>query len=85
MGLAVIQPGLFLILKRFPHRKDALRKLYRKSDSFQSICHSYQQCTEALDYWARAEHAEARSRQREYSKLKNELELEIIQSLDIQG
>ena len=82
--MAVIQPGLFLVLKRFPHRKDALRQLYRTSESFQAICHSYQQCTEALEYWVRSEHAEAGSRQREYSQLQNELELEIIQSLDIE-
>ena len=84
MGLAVIQPGLFLVLQRFPRRKNALRQLYRTSESFQAICHSYQQCTEALDYWSISEHAEARSRQREYAELKKELELEIIQSLDVE-
>jgi hypothetical protein len=84
MGLSVIQPGLFLILQRFPYHKDDLRQLYRTSESFQAICHSYQKCSEAMDYWGKSEHAEARSRQREYSELKNELELEIIQSLDIE-
>ena len=83
--MAVIQPGLFLILQRFPQRKEALRQLYRTSDTFQAICHSYQQCTEALDYWSISEHAEARSRQREYTELKNELEREIIQSLDVES
>jgi hypothetical protein len=84
MGLAVIQPGLFLILQRFPHRKEALRELYRTNESFQAICHSYQKCSEAIDYWGKSEHAEARNRQQEYTELKNELELEIIQSLDVE-
>jgi hypothetical protein len=82
IGLSIIQPGLFLILQRFPNRKDALRRLYRKSKSFQGICHSYQECSKALDYWAKSDHEEAPHRQREYSELINELELEILQSLE---
>ena len=81
MGLSVIQPGLFLILKRFPHRKDDLRQMFRNSESFQSICHSYQKCSEALGYWAKSEHEEAPNRQREYAELIKELEMEILQSL----
>jgi hypothetical protein len=69
-------------LRRFPDSKDALRQLYRTSESFQAICHSYQKCSEALGYWSKSEHEEAPTRQREYSELIKELELEIIQSLD---
>ena len=80
--MSVIQPGLFLILQRFPHRKVALRRLYRTSESFQAICHSYQQCSEALAYWSASENETALHRKREYSELMNELEQEIIQSLE---
>ncbi|MDJ0912356.1 MAG: hypothetical protein QNI95_02245 [Desulfobacterales bacterium] len=80
--MSVIQPGLFLILKRFPHRKEDLRQLYRSSESFKSICESYQKCSEALEYWAKSSLKESPGRQREYSELLNELELEILQSLE---
>ena len=79
--MSVIQPGLFLILQRFPHQKDALRRLYRTSESFQAICHSYQQCTKALDYWSASSKKESPNRQLEYSQLIIELEQEIILSL----
>jgi hypothetical protein len=69
-------------MQRLPESKNALRQLYRTSESFQSICHSYQKCSEALRYWTKSEHEEAPNRQREYSELMQELELEIIQSLE---
>ena len=80
--MSVIHPGLFLIMQKFPDRKHALRQIYRKSESFQSICHNYQKCSEALRYWSESEHEKAPNRQREYSALLQELELEIIQSLE---
>ena len=80
--MPVIQPGLFLILRRFPNRKDELRQLYRTSESFQSICHSYHKCSEALGYWSESRLKVAPNRRREYLALLEELELEIIQSLD---
>ena len=80
--MSVIQPGLFLILQRFPHQKDALRRLYRTSESFQAICHSYQQCSKAFDYWSASGKKESPTRQREYSELIIELEKEIIHSLE---
>ncbi len=80
--MAVIDPGLFLVMQSFPERKDALRRMYRISESFQSICHSYQQCSEALRYWANSDHEKAPDRRLEYSELMQELEHEIIQSLE---
>ena len=80
--MRVIQPSLFLIMKRFPDRKSALRQKYRSSESFQSLCSNYQKCTKALDHWAKSEHEEAANRHLEYATLLQELELEIIQSLE---
>jgi hypothetical protein len=80
--LSVVHPGLFFILRRFPDRKDALRQMYLSSESFQTICHSYQQCSEAFRYWSESEHEEASNRQREYLALLQELELEIMKSLE---
>ena len=85
MRLAVIQPGLFLVLQRFPDRKEELRNLYRTSESFQSICHSYQECSEALAYWTNSDLETAPDRQREYTELINELEAEITLSLEEKG
>ncbi|MDJ0987856.1 MAG: hypothetical protein QNJ26_20100 [Desulfobacterales bacterium] len=79
--MAVIHPSLFLVMERFPDRKDDLRQRYRTSESFQSLCQSYQKCNKALEHWSQSKHAEAPSRQREYSQLITELEQEIIQSL----
>ena len=56
--------------------------MYRTSESFQVLCSNYQKCAEALKYWTESEHIEASNRQREYSDLLKELELEIIQSLE---
>jgi hypothetical protein len=80
--MRVIQPSLFLVMNRFPDRRNDLRQMYRTSESFQSICQNYQKCTVALGHWVKSKHEDAPSRQREYSELIDELELEIIQSLE---
>ncbi len=80
--MTVIQPGLFLIMQRFPDRKDVLRHRFRSSESFQSICKDYQRCSEALIYWAKSEHEKALDRHREYLVLLHEMESDIIKSLD---
>ncbi len=81
--MAVIHPSLFSVMKRFPDRRNALRQMYRTSESFRSICRNYQKCAKALDYWAKSKSAEAPDRHREYSALLQELELEIIQGLEL--
>ncbi len=61
--------------------KDPIRRMYLTSNSFKSICHSYQKCSEAIRYWTESDRDEAPERQREYTALLHELELEIMQSL----
>lgn len=80
--MKVIHPSLFLVMKNFPNRKDALQKMYRNSDSFQALCENYQECSTALNYWARSESAQASERHREYLTLLQEIEKEIIQALN---
>jgi hypothetical protein len=80
--MTVIHPGLFLLLRRFPNHKDAIRRVYHSSESFQSICHNYQKCSEALDYWAKSSRLEAPDRYLEYKMLLQELEMEIKNSLE---
>ena len=67
-----------MVLERFPERRSKVSRLYASSDSFRSLCTSYQQCTTALRYWAKLESAEATQRHREYETLLNELETEIL-------
>jgi hypothetical protein len=80
--MTIISPGLFLVMNRFPDRRNALRQLYRSSESFESLCLNYQKCSDALAYWGKSESAQASDRHQEYSELLQELELEIIQSLE---
>ena len=80
--MQVIQPGLFLLMQRFQDRKKDLRKIYGKSESFRSICHSYRTCLEAIEYWSTSEHEQAPLRTHEYAALIRELEKEIHQNLE---
>ena len=80
--MTIITPGLFLVMNRFPDRRNALRQLYRSSESFESLCLNYQKCSDALVYWGKSEGKQATDRHEEYSELLLELELEIIQSLE---
>jgi hypothetical protein len=79
--MRAIHPSLFLVIKRFRDRRNAVQQKYRASESFRLICQNYQKCTEALDHWAKSEHEEAPDRRLEYSVLLKELEEEIIQAL----
>ena len=81
--MKIISPGLFLVMNRFPDRKNTLRQLYRSSETFESLCLNYQKCSDALVYWGKSEGKQATDRHEEYSELLLELELEIIQSLEI--
>ena len=80
--MTIITPGLFLVMNRFPDRRNELRQMYRTSESFESLCLNYQKCSAALDYWGKSKSEQAPERQREYAALLQELELEIIQGLE---
>ncbi len=80
--MTIIQPGIFVIMHRFPHCRDVVRYKFLDSESFQSICKDYQICSEALEYWAKSEHENAPDRHQEYLTLLHEIESDIFQSLD---
>jgi hypothetical protein len=79
--MTVIQPGLFLLMQRFPDKKDVLRHRFLDSKSFQSICKDYQRCSDALAYWAKSERENAPDLHREYCVLLQDLEVDIIEGL----
>ena len=70
-------------MKSFPDKKDALRQMYRSSESFRMLCRNYQKCAEALDFWKKSERPEAPDRHQEYIALLKELELEINQTIEL--
>jgi hypothetical protein len=80
--MPVIHPSLFIVMKRFPDRKETVRQMYRTSKSFQDICRNYSKCSEALRYWAASEDEDAPEREKEYSALLHELELEVTKNLE---
>ena len=79
--MKVIRTGLFSVLKRFPEHKDNAKRLFRESESFQTMCEDYLKCFKALDHWNQSEEEIATIRCAEYSALLQELEAEILQRL----
>ena len=79
--MSIIQTSLFAVMKRFPHRKAALRQLFRENRSFQTLCEDYGKCVEALRYWSQSAAKEAGVRRKEYSALLKDLEAEILENL----
>lgn len=80
--MPIIHPGLFLVMQRFPNKRDILRQIYLKNSSFQTFCDDYQKCMKALEYWTRSDHEEAEKRSREYRELRENLESEIMEIIN---
>ena len=79
--MKVIQTGLFSVLKRFPERQNTAKRLFKESESFQTMCEDYLKCVKALDHWNQSEIDIAPLRRTEYTALTQELEEEILQKL----
>jgi len=75
--MSVIHPGLFLIMRRFPAEKNILGRLYLNNPAFQTVCHDYRECENALDYWKHSRDERALERWCEYKELQNSLEQEM--------
>lgn len=80
--MKVIRTGLFSVLKRFPQRQDTARRLFKESESFQTMCEDYLMCVKALEYWNQSQKEKAATRREEYSAIIQELEEEILQQLN---
>ena len=80
--MAVIKSSLFQVLKRFPEHKDTIHQHFRKKENFQNICDDYRQCAEALNHWNGSTSEEAPARRNEYADLLQDLESEILQTLN---
>ena len=80
--MTVIQKGLFPVMERFPNHKDTVKQLFRESETFRAMCEDYVRCDEALRYWNQVESEEASTCREEYATLLQDLEAEILQSLN---
>jgi hypothetical protein len=77
--------GLLLIMERFPEERQALRRLFEGSQSFQSLCNDYLECCTALRDWQQSTSEEAPAWRDEYTQLLLELEQEVRQYLENQA
>lgn len=80
--MVVIQSCVFYVVRRFPDRGDAIKRLFRESENFHTICEDYGLCVEALKRWSESTSKEALVRRSEYTELMEDLESEIRKYLD---
>ncbi len=76
--MTVIKSSVFHVLGKFPDRAGDIKRLYKKSQAFQTMCGDYRRCTEALHHWDQSDEKEAPNRKREYELLSQELLDEIL-------
>jgi hypothetical protein len=74
--------GLSLIMDRFPEEGQAMRRLFLKSLSFQSLCEDYRECLAALHHLQQSTSEAAPALRDEYANLLLELEQEVRQYLE---
>ena len=79
--MPVVRTSLPIVLSRFPDHEDKIKRLFRKNETFRSLCEDYRQCSEALHYWSLSSSEEAPVRREEYEMLIQDLSEEILQTL----
>jgi hypothetical protein len=79
--MAVVHPGIFQVIKRFPERREDILHVYNSSDAFRTACSDYRKCKEAFLYWSSLDSEESSVRREEYGELLHSLESEIINYL----
>lgn len=80
--MTIIKSGVVHVLEQFPARAGEIKRLYKASQDFQTVCDDYRQCAEALRHWHQSHGKEARIRRQEYEQLLHELTDEISQYLN---
>ena len=77
--------SLVLVMKRFSRHVEALERLYKKNESFQSLCDDYQECLALHESCTRSIAQEAAAYQEDAAILLHELEEEILEYLQAEG
>ena len=80
--MAVIQSGMFYVVRKFPGSGDTIKRLFRENENFHTMCEDYGLCAEALKRWNESASQDAPARRREYADLLGDLESEIRKYLD---
>ena len=75
--MTIIKSSVFHVLEKFPDRGEDIKRLYKESQEFQSVCEDYRLCAEALQHWTQSNEKEASIRRQEYEQLFQELMDEI--------
>jgi hypothetical protein len=79
----VTPPALKVVRSHFPEGEKILETLYRRNESFRSLCKEFSDCVRAVEYWCHSmldkEHASERCE--EYKALCADLKKEIAQWL----
>ena len=75
--MTVIKGSVFHVLEKFPDRAGEIKRLYKTSQEFQTMCDDYRQCAEALHHWHQSNEKQAPIRRQEYAQLFQELMDEI--------
>lgn len=74
--------GQFLaVVRRFPDRVEAIRRLFESEETFQLLCGEYDVCLSALTYWSASNKPEAPDFRAEFASMLIDLEEEILELL----
>lgn len=80
--MSVIQQSLLTICDRFPDRVETIKALFNNDESFNTLCEDYRRCADALQHWKQSLDENAPMRVDEYEVLLQELEEEILQTVN---
>ena len=72
-------------MKRFPEYKRIVQRLFRKNETFRTLCDDYGKCTETVSQWNRSTSEDAPVLREEYTELIREIENEIRQFIEDDG
>lgn len=75
--MTIIKSSVVHVLEKFPDRTGDIKRLYKASQEFQTVCEDYRQCAKALHHWNQSHGKEAPTRRQEYEQLLQELMDEI--------
>ena len=79
--MPIAYTGLPIVLAKFPDHQEKIKRLFKRNETFQTLCEDYRQCFEALKYWNESPSEDAAARRNEYEALLRDLGEEILQSV----
>lgn len=80
--MPIVYTGLPIVLSKFPDHEGTIKRLFKESETFQTLCEDYRRCSKALNYWNQSYSDDGLARREEYAALLKDLEAEILQTLD---